>query len=47
MQVVAVGRGDETWLNSLLLYFNVSVQLNRERAEKKIPGCGQVIHLFI
>jgi len=28
MQVVAVGGGDETWLNSLLLYINVSVQLN-------------------
>lgn len=29
MQVVQLV-GDETWLNSLLLYFNVSVQLNWE-----------------
>lgn len=35
MQVVAVGGGDKTWLNSLLLHFNVAVQLKRERVKKE------------
>lgn len=37
MQVVT-GGVDETWLNSPLLHFKCSVQLNRERGEKKILG---------
>lgn len=28
MKVVTVTGGDKTWLNSLLLHFNVSVQFN-------------------
>lgn len=39
MQVVAVGVGDETWLNSLLLHFNVAVERGEER--KKTLGVDQ------
>lgn len=47
MKVVTVTGGDKTWLNSLLLHFNVSVQFNgNEGRGGKDPGCGQVIHLF-
>lgn len=46
MEVVAVSGGDETWLNSLLLHFNVSVQLNGGKGNVD-PRCGQVIHSFI
>lgn len=46
MQVVAVGGGEKTWLNSLLLHFNVAVHLKREGKKGKDSGCGPVIHLF-
>lgn len=49
MKVGAVTGGDKTWLNSLVLHFNVSEQFNGEETGagggRNDPGCGQVIHL--
>lgn len=46
MQDVAVGAGGETWLNSLLLYFNVFVQLESGKNRSWVWTSDSFVHIL-